>query len=64
MDTTTGFGHTILRTLSRLELPLLAALALLVFALLATAPTGEPPVTPRGDTTEFSGPRKSSRTSS
>ena len=37
MDTTTGFGHTILRTLSRLELPLLAALALLVFALLATA---------------------------
>mgnify|MGYP001557233068 CR=1 FL=1 len=37
MDTTTGFGYSIMRTLGRLGLPLLAALALLVFAVLVTA---------------------------
>lgn len=33
----TGFTHTIIRTLGRLGLPSLAALALLVFAVLVTA---------------------------
>ena len=37
MDSTTGISHTIMRSLGRLGLPLLAALALLVFALIITA---------------------------
>ena len=37
MDSSTGFTHTIMRSLGRLGLPLQAALALLVFALIVTA---------------------------
>ncbi len=40
MDTTISFGHTIIRALDRLGLPLLAALALLVFAVLVTVMLG------------------------
>lgn len=36
MDTTTGIGRTIMRTLGSLGLPALTALALLVFAIVVT----------------------------